>query len=230
MNELRCLVIDDEPLAREVIESHINDTPGLMCCASLSSALEGMAYFEHHTVDLLFLDINMPKLSGLHFLHNLSQPPLTILTTAYPEHALESYELDAVDYLLKPIALGRFLKAVNKAKERLEKTMVTVQNIILKADKKVYRVAKNDVVYLVGLGDYVKVYVQQEEKPIIVQQTMKAMLDQLGRGFMRIHKSYIVNTAGIAHLNGNELGLHSGHKLPVGYSYRKDVNTFMQSE
>ena len=121
MSVLKCLVIDDEPLAREVIEHHIDDTPGLMCCASLGSALDGIAYLEKNAVDLLFLDINMPKLSGLHFLRNLSQAPLTILTTAYPEHALESYELNAVDYLLKPIALGRFIKAVNKAKERLEK-------------------------------------------------------------------------------------------------------------
>lgn len=224
---IKCLVIDDEPLAREVIEHHIDDTPGLMCCASLGSALEGMAYLEANEVDLLFLDINMPKLSGLHFLRNLPNAPLTILTTAYPEHAVESYELDAVDYLLKPIALGRFIKAVNKAKERFEKVLPSEQKVVLKSDKKIYRIPADQVLYLEGLGDYLKVFVSSEPKPIIVQSTMKAMVASLGSTFMRTHKSYIVNTACISHLDGNELSLSSGAKLPVGYSYRKEVNAFM---
>lgn len=230
MQELSCLVIDDEPLAREIIERHIKDTPGLLCVQSLPNALEGMAYMEQNEVDLMFLDINMPKLSGLQLIHNMSKPPLTIFTTAYPEHALESYELDAVDYLLKPISLPRFIKAVNKAKARLEQKVVPTDKITLKSDKRVYRLDREELLYLEGLGDYVKVYTSTHAKPIIVQQTMKALLSLLGVGFMRVHKSYIVNTHCIAHLDGTELGLKSGEKLPVGYSYRKEVNAFMRMD
>ena len=227
MNQLKCLVVDDEPLACEVLEKYIADCPGLHCKGTLASALEAMTFLNEHKVDILFLDINMPKLSGLNFLENLTSRPLTILTTAYPEFALQGYELNVVDYLLKPISFERFLKAVEKVRERQGQGQEIDKTISLKADKKIYRLEPGDIIYLEGLGDYLKVYTAREDKPLIVQETMKHMLHVLGRGFMRIHKSYIINKDHSYQLDGNELVISNGDRLPVGYSYRKMVIDFM---
>lgn len=227
MNTINCLILDDEPLAIEVIRTYVNDTPGLVCKATGASAIEGLALLESESIDLLFLDINMPKLSGLNFLKSLKDPPLTIFTTAYPEYALEGYELDVVDYLLKPISFERFLKSVTKAREKLSLSSTDKSPISLKVDKKVYRVAPEEITHIEGWGDYVKVHIKEVSKPLVVKDSMKGLLQLLPNAFMRIHKSFVVNTSCIRHQDGNELVLDSSLKLPVGYSYKKEVSDFM---
>ena len=227
MKNINCLILDDEPLAVEVIRTYIKDIPGLTCVATGTSAIEGLNLLESHPIDLLFLDINMPKLSGLNLLKTLKNPPLTIFTTAYPEYALEGYELDVVDYLLKPISFERFLKSVAKTREKFLLLPTEGSPISLKVDKKVYRILPTEITHVEGWGDYVKVHVNAASKPLVVKDSMKGMLQLLPGAFIRTHKSFLVNTQFIDHQEGNELVLAAGQRLPIGYSYKKGVGDFM---
>ncbi|OEK05517.1 DNA-binding response regulator [Roseivirga misakiensis] len=221
---MNCLIIDDEPLSRNVLKTFVNDHPDLHLVGECKDAFEAMAELNKQSVDLLFLDINMPKLSGVNFYKGLSKKPQVIFTTAYPEFAVEGFELNAVDYLMKPIAFERFVQAINKVKEKLGTLSVpeSAQDyILLKADKKVYRTSFDDILLCEALGDYVKVHLS--DKVLIVTTTMKKLISELPADqFVRTHKSFIINKTKFEYIEGNQVKIGK-HMVSIGQSYREEV-------
>jgi len=221
---IRCLIVDDEPLSRQVLKGFLADHPDLVLAGECKDALEAMSFLEKNEVDLLFLDINMPKLSGVNFYKSLQRKPEVIFTTAYSEFALEGFELNAIDYLMKPIAFERFIKAIQKVKDKLGHNSSTapVQDyIMLKADKKMYRTPHEDILFCEALGDYVKIHLK--DKVLIVTTTMKSLLAELPEQlFLRTHKSYIINKAKVEYIEGNQIKI-GGQLVSIGQSYREEV-------
>lgn len=222
----QCLVVEDEPLAQNVLKKYIGEHPLLQLAGICGDAPQAQQWLARQQAAIVFLDINLPRLSGISFLKSLSRPPLVIFTTAYPEYAVEGFELDAVDYLVKPFSFERFLKAVNKGLEKLERTdaggvAATAASIFIKADKKVYKVNLGDILYLEALDDYVKVVTTQAQ--YLVHDTLKSLLEELPAGqFMRVHKSYIIAGNKIVFIEGNYVRI--GDKdIPIGASYREEV-------
>jgi DNA-binding LytR/AlgR family response regulator len=222
----RCLVVEDEPLAQNVLKKYIDEHPMLELGAVCADALEAQRWLTKQQAAIVFLDINLPRLSGISFLKSLSRPPLVIFTTAYPEFAAEGFELDAVDYLVKPFSVERFLKAVHKALEKLERrdpgtVPPAASSIFIKSDKKVYKINLDDILYLESLDDYVKVVTGSNH--YLVHDTLKSLLEELpATGFMRVHKSYIIAHNKIVFIEGNYLRI--GEKdIPIGASYREEV-------
>ncbi len=223
-----CLIVDDEQLARNLLETYVTKMPMLELRGKCKNPMEAMAIMQSEQIDLLFLDIQMPELTGVEFIKTMQQKPAIIFTTAYSEYALEGYQLDVIDYLLKPFALERFIKAVNKAVDYLDLkrniTKVPEQkpdSILLHADHKIYKVDLDDILYIEGLKEYVSYYTK--ERRIIVLQSLKSIEDSLPRDkFIRIHRSYIVPVRKIKSLDGNQVQI--GDKLiPIGRSYKDDV-------
>jgi DNA-binding LytR/AlgR family response regulator len=221
----RCLIVEDEPLAQNVLKKYIDEHPLLELGAVCADALEAQQWLTKQQAAIVFLDINLPRLSGVSFLKSLSRPPLVIFTTAYPEFAAEGFELDATDYLVKPFSFERFLKGVNKALEKLEReggaVSPAVSSIFIKSDKKVYKVNLDDILYLESLDDYVKVVTVSGH--YLVHDTLKSLLEELPAArFMRVHKSYIIANNKIVFIEGNYLRI--GEKdIPIGASYREEV-------
>lgn len=227
--KLRCLIVEDEPPAKEVMKAYISDCPVLELVAVCSDAFKASHIMQTQKIDLLFLDINLPRLSGINFLKTLNQPPLVIFTTAYPEYAVDGFETDAVDYLVKPFGFDRFLKAVNKAMEKMvirrqEPIKITPDKqafILLRSDKKVYRVSFADILYIESTGDYLKVYL--ENKHLVIHETIGGFLEQLpANDFIRIHKSFIVATNRINYIEGNQVRL-ADKFIPIGRSYKEEL-------
>lgn len=233
---MRCLIVDDEPLAHKVIRNYCEDLPYMEIVGSAHSAIEAMSFLNGQTVDLLFLDINMPKIQGLDFLRTLTNPPMVIVTTAYQEFALESYEQRVIDYLLKPFSLERFLKAVNRAND--QKNLLDGQSkpvppavaplvsqpetLFIKGDKKVHQIRVDEILYMESYGSYVKVHLIDET--IITLERLTNYESRLAeQGFIRIHKSYLVPVSKIEVIEGNEM-IAGGQRLPIGAVYRHNVN------
>lgn len=221
---IRCIIVDDEPLARDVLESYVSDLPSLHLVASCEDAVEALGYINKESVDLIFLDINMPKLSGINFYKSLAKKPKVIFTTAYADHALEGFELEAVDYLLKPFSFERFIKAVNKVK--IEHPFSEPDFIMLKADKKNHKVNFDQIVYFESIGDYVKVHLNTN-KTLIINETLRKLEGLLPKAFIRIHKSYIIALDHLAYLEGNQAKIGET-KIPIGQSYRDKVNAILK--
>jgi len=219
---MNCLIVDDEPLSRDVIRNYVNDHPDLELAGECKDAFEAMTALEQSKIDLIFLDINMPKLSGINFYKSLNQKPMVIFTTAYPEFAVEGFELDAVDYLLKPFSFERFIKAVNKAKGKVPAAEKEGSNyIMLKADKKMYRTSFDDILFFESLGDYVKVYTT--ERVLIIAGTLKKLLTELPEArFLRTHKSFIISMAQVEYIEGNQIKIGE-HMVSIGQAYREEV-------
>ncbi|HWV32901.1 MAG TPA: LytTR family DNA-binding domain-containing protein [Dyadobacter sp.] len=235
--KLRCLIVDDEPLAHDVILRYLEDIPFLEKAGQCYLATEAFAFLNHHAVDLIFLDIRMPKLSGLDFLRTLSQRPLVVITSAYEEHALESFELEVVDYLLKPFRFDRFLKAANRALEQytLRRQMVTApaqpaalheaEPLYIKSDKKLVQMQLDDVYYLESLGNYVKVW--GRDQFLLTQRTLGSFEEQLpAEAFIRIHKSFILNKKFVHYIEGNMIRLLNGKVLPLGKTFKHVIKLF----
>jgi DNA-binding LytR/AlgR family response regulator len=205
--KISCIIVDDEPLSRDVLIKYIADTPQLELKAALDNAISAMDYLNKNQVDLLFLDINMPKLSGVSLVKSLLNPPLIVFTTAYPQFAVEGFELDAVDYLLKPFSFERFLKAVNKVSEKLSKKEMPEQNyLVIKADKKLHRISQDEILYFESAGDYVKIFFG--DQMIVAHETMKNLEQTLpSEMFYRTHRSYIVALDKITFIEGNQLNI-----------------------
>ena len=207
MNRYKCLIVEDEPLAQNVLRKYIGEHPTLELIAVCNDALEVQTILTGSTIDLIFLDINLPKLSGINFIKTLARPPLIIFTTAYPEFAVEGFELNAVDYLLKPFSFERFLKAVNKAIEKLNTTTQQIDGskskfIFLKADKKIYKVDLDSIHFIEAIGDYMKVVTDTGQ--LIINETMKKLQEELPvRSFIRVHKSFIISRNKIKFIEGN---------------------------
>ena len=232
MNPIRCLVVDDEELARTLLETFIGRVPGLVIEALCANPLEAMTALRQRPVDLLFLDIQMPELTGIEFLRTLQHKPVVIFTTAYSDYALEGYSLDVTDYLLKPFSFERFLQAVNKATSVLQARALADRepapvsapppekdHVLVKADHKIHRIRFGDILYIQGMREYVAFHTVSGR--ILSLNSLKNLEEELPSDrFIRIHKSYIVAIDKIATLEGNTL--HVGkEKLPVGASYRE---------
>jgi DNA-binding LytR/AlgR family response regulator len=225
MNQINCLIVDDEPLSQDVIRGFVNEIPWLNLQGICFNALEAMEILHEEEVDLIFLDINLPKLSGIKFAKSLEKNPMIIFTTAYPEYAVEGFELDAVDYLVKPIAFERFVKAVNKAREQVEMKHSRLQKegggyLVLKSDKKLYKINEADILFIQSWGDYIKVFTK--DRVIIATETMKNLESSLGSHFIRIHKSYIVSTQSIRFIEGNQVRI-GDQFLPIGLTYKDQL-------
>lgn len=222
---LKTLIIDDEPLAQNVLRKYAEDIKSIEIKGFCKDALEAMEIIEKQPIDLIFLDINMPKLSGIEFLKTLKNPPMVILTTAYTDYAMEGYELNVLDYLVKPFSFVRFLKAVQKAEQQIQLLQKTKaeekpESVFIKSNKKTYQVKFSEIVYIEGLGDYIKIYT--EKSHLVTNLSMKKMEELLpANEFYRIHKSHIVNRMKIIAIEGNMVEL-PGIKLTIGSNYRAD--------
>ncbi len=220
--KINCIIVDDEPASREVLEKYISDTDILNLVAECKNAVEANEVLKNKSVELMFLDINMPKISGVQLLKSLTSPPKVIFTTAFPEYAIEGFELDAVDYLLKPFSFERFLKAVNKYSLLADKeTSRGNRTIFLKSEKKLYRILIGDIIYLEAVGDYVKVVFG--EQTIIVHSTFQDLLEQLSHpNIVRIHRSFAMAIDKFEYIDGNQIIVKS-KSLPIGKAYRKEL-------
>lgn len=221
---IKCLIIDDEPLARDILESYCKEHSQLQLIGSCKNALDAKALMETEAVDLLFLDINMPELSGLNFYKTLVHKPKVIFTTAYAEYAVEGFELEAVDYLLKPFSFERFEKAINKLS-----TYVSHQNyLLLKADKRTHKVDYEKISYFESSGDYVKV-ILSEGKNLIINETLKNLDQQLPEAFIRVHRSYIIALQQIQFLEGNQVKVLD-KMIPIGQAYRQNLERALHAK
>lgn len=230
---IKTIIVDDEPLALDVIEAFVMKMPNLELVAKCENALEAMEVLKTKEVDLMLLDIQMPQITGIEFLKSLRNPPLAVFTTAFAEYALEGFELDAVDYLLKPISLDRFMKAINKVSERIQikkQGNTTIEEIgddyfFVKSDKKLIKIAFNEIIYIEGLKDYV--IIRMENSRVIALQTMKSLEDKLqSLNFRRVHRSYIVNVDKIIAIDGNDLEVMEKGQvklIPIGKNYRDEL-------
>lgn len=227
---IKAIIVDDEPLALDVLETYIAQLPELELVARCENALEAREVLKQHDVDLMFLDINMPQLTGIDFVKTLSVKPNFIFTTAHPYYAVEGFELNAIDYLMKPIPLERFMKAVNKViNMQLGETSAPEKKkenfIFVKADKKLIKVNFDDILYIEGLKDYV--IIRQKEGRVITLHTMKSLETKLpDHIFKRIHRSYIVNIGAIDAIVGNMIELKEKSQvkhIPIGKNYREEL-------
>ena len=227
---LKFIIIDDEPLAHEIIEEFCSILPHVQLEKKCYNAMEAMQYLNENTVDFMFLDINMPKLRGLDFLKTLTKPPKTIITTAYKEHALEGFELNVVDYILKPFSFDRLVKAVNKVSDiqpaktiTKEVSIATTSNrFFVKGDKKHHQIDLSDLLYIEAYGNYTKLYLRDEM--IVSHEKISHYEEILTDGdFLRVHKSFIVAIAKIKFIEGNRIFINT-YKIPIGQTYKTSIN------
>lgn len=228
---LRCLAIDDEPLALELLEDNISKVSYLQLVAACSNPLEAAQALKQQPVDLIFLDIQMPGLTGLQFIQSFTQKPMFILITAYEKYALDGYSLDVIDYLVKPVSLERFIKACNKAWElhRLKNNQLsdTVKEaapeyLFVPVEYSLIKIVIANIVWIEGLKDYIKIHLYQSSKPVVTRMNMKAIEDELPSTFIRIHKSYIVSINYITAVRKNSVFI-GDLELPVGENYRDAI-------
>jgi len=237
MNEIKCLIVDDEPIAAQVIESYLDKLEVFKVAEIFNNALQAFEYLQSNPIDLIFLDIQMPKITGLEFLKTLRNPPKVIIVTAYREFAYEGYELDVIDYLLKPVSFDRFLKAIDKFNSLdVENNKVSYRSgegaksnketIWIRADRKNVKIRIDDIYYIEGLKDYVKIY--QREGMVISKITIKNMEKMLpGNQFIRIHRSYLIAISKISAFNNEGIEIGSA-TLPIGKMYKESVVKYLE--
>ena len=234
-NKTKCLIIDDEPLAIKLIRTHLSRLESFEIAAECKSALKAVEYLQRENIDLMFLDINMPEINGLDFLKSIPDPPYVIITTAYREYAIEGYDLDVVDFLLKPISFERFLKAINRYCNRSRNLAVKNTNtpseshemkfIYIQDGKNIYKILYDDVLYFEGYGEYVKVITVS--KNYMVRDSLSEFEHRFSTEyFIRIHKSYIVNIQKITGFNSIQVILKNT-QLPIGRMYRDKVMSIL---
>lgn len=235
--KLRCLVVDDEPIAQQILEKYIAQVEALQLVAKCSNAFAALEVLRREQIDLMFLDIKMPSLSGLEMLKTLQQPPRVILTTAFSEFAVESYEYGVVDYLVKPVPFERFLRAVNRILIPQNATFLDVPPaappignndfIFFKADKKIYKFYLKDLLFVEGSGNYVKIH-HVNGSPLLILDKISELLKKLpAQQFLRVHKSYIVNVAQIGQIEGNRIKI-ADKVVPISASYKQAFEAFIQ--
>jgi len=230
--KIKCIAVDDEPLALRVIESHIEKLNDVELVAKCSNAIEAFEVLKRKPIDLVFLDIQMPELTGIEFLKSLTNPPLIIFTTAFRNYAIEAFDLDVLDYLLKPISFDRFLKAINKYYGRVEEKHHEVKNlsvgstpakdhIFIKQNKTMLKIFLNDILYIESLKDYVKIHTTGEMH--MVKHQISHLEQELPNDqFIRIHKSFIVSSEKISTVSPNSIGIGE-EKIPIGRNYKEYV-------
>jgi|SRR5688572_598430 len=222
---IKCLIVDDEPLAQEVIENYIARIPHLEMVKKCNDAIQAFEVMTKEKIDLIFLDIQMPVIDGLSFLKSVKNIPAVIITTAFPQHALESYDFDVTDYLLKPISFERFLKAVNKILDKRNNISNAAEQktdfTFLKVDGKLVKVNFSEIMYVEGMKDYLKVFLK--DKFYVVHQTMKRFEESLPhQQFVRVHKSYIVSLPAVKTIIGNYIEVNDQH-IPIGANYKDEL-------
>lgn len=230
---IRYLIVDDEPIAHRIIETYCENLPHLKKEGNCYNAFEAMQFLNENILDLVFLDINMPKMSGFDFLKTISNPPKIIVTSAYKEYALEGYELNISDYLLKPFSFERFMKSINKtidtngnSKSKFTipaiETQSNTTSFFLKGDKKLHQIHFEDLLFIEAYGHYTKVYLKND---MIVSNQKISDFDNLlpKLNFIRIHKSFVVSINKINHVEGNRVIINE-HKIPIGQTYKSNLN------
>jgi len=253
---IRVLAIDDEPLALQQLATYIRKVQFLELVAECRSAIEAIEVLNRETVDAIFCDINMPDLSGMDFVKSLAVPPLVVFTTAYSEYAVEGFKVNAVDYLLKPFGLQDFMRAANRLKERLSPQPLPVREgsnnlqgvqsiasspsqggagggsdtLFVKTDYRVVKVSIQDIRYVEGMSEYLKLHLDSQPKPIITLLAMKTLEERLPQNFMRIHRSYIVNLDKIEEVNKNRVIMDADTYLPIGDSYKEQFNRYIETK
>lgn len=224
---MKTIIVDDEPLALDVLETYIEQIPEINLLGRFNNAIEANKRLSEGDIELVFMDIQMPQLTGIELMKSIKNPPMVIFTTAYPEYAVEGFELSAVDYLLKPISFDRFLKAVNKVNETNKSNISTPKEdyIFVKADKKLIKVYFSDVLYIEGLKDYVMI--KKNDGRIVSLQTMKSLEEKLPKDiFRRVHRSFIINVDRINAIVGNTIEITekgAPKHIPIGKNYKDDL-------
>ncbi len=242
---IRCIAIDDEPLALQQLAAYIGKVPYLELAAKCQSALEAHEFLQHDSVDAIFCDINMPDLNGMDFIKSLAAPPLVVFTTAYAEYAVEGFKVNAVDYLLKPFGLQDFQRAAARLQERLEAeakpqpkaepvaaaaAMPVDDTIFLKTEYRIVKVSISQIRYIEAMSEYLKIYIEGEQKPIVTLLSMKKMEEHLPAIFMRIHRSYIVNLTKIQEVNKNRIIMDTDTYLPIGDMYKETFQQYLEAK
>lgn len=229
---LKCLLVDDEPLAIRLLENHIAKIDALEVVATCNSAIKAFEKLNTEQIDVLFLDIKMPNLTGIDFLKTLKNPPKTILTTAYRDYATESYDLEVIDYLLKPITFERFLKAINKLL-RVEQPIISNQYneqndefIFVKSGTKHHKIIINDILYIESLKDYIKIHLEGDKRIVSKYKISNIEAELKEKSFLRVHRSYLLNTKKITAFTVNDIEIETT-ELPIGISYRDTVLEFL---
>jgi len=229
---IQCIAVDDEKLVLDLLVDNISQVPYLQLVKACKNAIEAISVLQDEKIDLIFLDIQMPKLSGLQFIQTLQQPPMIILITAYERYALEGYNLNVVDYLLKPVSFERFLKACNKAKELfdLKNDKNSTQNeqvrdhIFVNVEYTLVKILFSDILFIEGLKDYIKIHLASSSRPVLTKMTLKTMEEKLPVDqFCRIHKSYIVNGDKISVIKRDLVAI-GNHEIPVSDFYKENLS------
>jgi len=230
---IRCLAVDDEPLALELLEDNIGKVPFLQLVAACDNAMEAMRIMQQESIDLIFLDIQMPGLTGLQFVQSMTIKPMIILITAYEKYALDGFDLDVTDYLVKPVSLERFIKGCNKARQLFElrdqqknATLAAVPDyFFVNVDYSLVKITIPDIVYIEGLKDYIRIHLKNSQRPVVTRMPMKTIEEQLpSTDFIRIHKSYIVSIAFITSARKSSVFINT-LELPVSDTYRDAVTS-----
>ena len=228
---LRVIAVDDEPLALDQLEKYIAKVPFLSLTAACSSAFEAREVLETNEVDAMFLDINMPDLSGMDLVKTLKHPPLVVFTTAYSEYAIEGFKVDVVDYLLKPFTLSEFIASAEKLRSRFEMIQAAGSRaasssdfVFFKADYKIIKVEISDIVYVEGMSEYLKIYLSGEQMPKVVLMSFSKLLEKLPASrFVRVHRSYVINLAKVSEVSSGMILMSTGKRIPIGDSYRSTL-------
>lgn len=229
MEKIKCLIVDDEPVAQRILGSFIEDLPELMLVESCSTAIEARSVLHQNEVDLMLLDIQLPKLKGLAFLRTLADPPPVIITTAFREFALDGYELEVVDYLLKPIAFERFVKAINRYKKQYRATTEKEESRVpedrgfmyVKSERRTIKIPTEEILFIEGMNNYAKIVLENGQYTIY--RSLSLLLQQLPRDFLRIHKSYIINRQAIRAFTSEYVEI-KGKQIPIGKTYRNLIS------
>ena len=236
---MKCLAIDDEPLALAQLSDYISRVPFLSLVKPCQDAFEAMKVLSDEDVDLIFVDINMPDLNGLDFIRSLISPPLVIFTTAYSEYAVDGFKLDAVDYLLKPFEFQDLLKAADKARKQFEYKLLEQQSelgnasqvkgdsLSVKSDCRVVRIDINNIRYIEGMSEYIRIFVEGENKPVITLASLLKMEERLPAHFVRVHCSYIVNLRKITEISRLRIIFDKNTYIPVGDNYKERFTEFI---
>jgi DNA-binding LytR/AlgR family response regulator len=232
----KCLIVDDEPIAQQILEQHIQKVAALELVGKCNNAFEALNVLHQGEIDVMFLDIKMPSMTGLELLKSLQNPPKVILTTAFSEFGVESYEYGVTDYLLKPISFERFLKAINKilmlktdVPKVEEKPAIQSDFIFFKADKKIHKFYFKDILFVEGSGNYVKIYTKNE-RPLMVLDKLSDLLNKLPKKeFCRVHKSYIVNVQQIQQVEGNRIKFDAKN-VPISATYKQDFENYLMRD
>ena len=232
---IKCLAIDDEPLALRQLVAYLQKVPFFEMAGSCRNAFEAMAILEKEEIDAIFIDINMPDLNGLDFVRSLQHKPIVVFTTAYQKYAVEGYKVDAIDYLLKPFGMADVTHAAEKVKRQFDlmhtASISTVDEddaLFLKTEYKVVRIPVKQIVYVEGMAEYLRIHLSSQPKPVTVLLSMKKMEERLpASSFMRIHKSYIINLCHITEINRSRIMLDTGSDIPIGDSYKAQLNDYV---